>query len=128
MGQEQEKGERARAADVRIVYNHYRSHHPGKPIKMATGSKEGKAVSARLKEGYSVETLCRAIDGCHLTPHNQGQNDRGQKFLGLELIMRTADQVTRFAETAENPPKTGMTEKERRGVAATREFLDEVQE
>jgi len=46
-----------------------------------------------------------AIDGCHKTPHNLGDNDRNQKFLGLELIMRSSDQVIRFLENAKNPPK-----------------------
>ena len=49
--------------------------------------------------------LQRAIDGCHHTPFNLGENDRGEKHLGLELICRDADHVTRFIENADNPPK-----------------------
>lgn len=80
------------------VFDHYRTHHPKAHKSPQRASKEWKAIAARLSEGSSVDELCEAIDGCHKTPHNLGQNDRQQAYLGLELIMRNGDQVARFME------------------------------
>lgn len=64
-------------------------------------TKDRKAkVRARLKEGYTVEQLCQAIDGCSRTPHNMGQNDQGQLYNDLELICRSGSQVDRFMQNA----------------------------
>jgi hypothetical protein len=57
-----------------------------------------------LKLGYTAEELKKAIDGCALTPFNQGQNDRGQRYDDLELILRDAPHIDRFISNADNPP------------------------
>lgn len=62
-------------------------------------------IQAALKMGYSVEDLFRAVDGCSQTPHNRGQNDRGERYDGLHLILRSADQIDRFIRNAKKPPK-----------------------
>lgn len=71
------------------------------------GADRRRAVEARLKEGFEVEDLCRAVDGCSVTPHNIGQNDRGERFDDLELICRNSAHVERFKQNAEAPPKPG---------------------
>jgi hypothetical protein len=86
--------------DALVVFAHYRSLHPRSFPDPKPASAEWKAIQRRLAEGFTVADLCDAIDGCHKTPHNLGQNDRGTKYLGLDLIVRTGSQVTRFAETA----------------------------
>lgn len=83
------------------VFDHYRTKHPRSHPNPKPTSREWRAIKARLDEGHAVEQLKRAIDGMHLTPHNLGQNERGQQYLGLELCMRNADQVERFSRTAE---------------------------
>ncbi len=75
--------------------------------------KRRRAVKARLKDGYSPEDLRRAIDGCMLTPHNCGQNERGERYDDLELICRSGPQVDRFMRNATDPPKA-----EKRGPGA----------
>jgi len=92
------------ADKVRQVFAHYRVYHPKAHPDPQPDSKEWRLVVARLKEGYAVETLKKAIDGCHLTPYNLGQNERGQKYLSLELILRNSSNVSRFMEAAFNPP------------------------
>ncbi|MBP9728649.1 MAG: hypothetical protein KBD23_00700 [Gammaproteobacteria bacterium] len=62
-------------------------------------------VQKALKLGYTVQDLCEAISGCSLTPHNQGHNDRGERYDGLELILRTADQIDRFMHNYQHPPR-----------------------
>lgn len=62
-------------------------------------SKRKTAIKNRLKDGYSVEDIRLAITNCSLTPHNMGQNDRGQKFNDIELICRNAANLERFMES-----------------------------
>ena len=81
------------------VCEHYKTHHP----TARPGDKERKLIRDRLKEGYTVDDLKRAIDGCHRTPHNLGDNERGTKYLSLSLIMRSSSHVIRFLENADNP-------------------------
>lgn len=66
--------------------------------------KRRKAIKAALKMGYSPADLCRAIRGCSLTPHNMGKNDQNQKYNGIELILRSADQIDRFIANNAEPP------------------------
>jgi hypothetical protein len=87
--------------EVDAVVEHYRKHHP----QARPGKKERDKIKERLVDKFSVGDLCEAIDGCHKTPHNLGENERGEKYLSLELIVRTASQVTRFIENNRNPPK-----------------------
>lgn len=68
--------------------------------------KRKAAIEARLRDGFSVEDLKAAINGCRKTPHNMGDNDRGQKFNDIELICRNAPNVERFMNaTGASPPK-----------------------
>jgi len=72
-------------------------------------AKRSKAVKARLKEGYSVEQIKQAIEGCAMTPHNMGQNQNGKKYDDLELICRDGVQVERFANNAtQQQPRFGQ--------------------
>ncbi|GEM_PF-3165637 len=58
--------------------------------------KRRKAIKTALKNGHSPEDLRRAIRGCSKTPHNMGQNDRREKYNGIDVILRSADQIDRF--------------------------------
>lgn len=62
-------------------------------------AKRKRAVQARLKEGYSVETLKAAIDGCRQSVFHMGQNDRGKLYNDLELICRDGTKVEGFLES-----------------------------
>ena len=50
-------------------------------------------IKARLKDGYSVEDLCRAIDAVSENAWNMGQNPRERAYIELDLIFRTASKV-----------------------------------
>lgn len=104
------------------VFEHWRQVFGKGPG--AKFSKERKrAVVARLKEGYSVEQLCTAIDGCSRTPHNMGVNEQGQRYDDLELICRTGSQVERFTQNASLPPvvaKRKLTDREKLAAMMTR--------
>ncbi|WP_321853874.1 DUF1376 domain-containing protein [Paraburkholderia tropica] len=73
--------------------------------KAQLGDKRIKVIRAALKWGYSPHDLCRAIQGCTLTPHNQGVNNRSQKYDDIELILRDEGHIDRFMANATTPPK-----------------------
>lgn len=85
------------------VFEHWRSVMET-PRSLFTPDRR-RAVEARLKEGRTVDELKQAVDGCKLTPHNMGENDRGEKFNDLELICRKNANVERFMRNAAAPPK-----------------------
>ncbi len=67
-------------------------------------AKRQRLISQALQRGYSVAQLCDAISGCAKTPHNMGDNDRGQRYDGLHVILRDSDQIERFMRHHHNPP------------------------
>lgn len=79
--------------DVMEVFNHWRTamNHP----TAALSDKRRQRIKDRLAEGYSVETLKRAIDGCKLSPWHMGTDPKssGQVFDDIELICRSAEKV-----------------------------------
>jgi uncharacterized protein YdaU (DUF1376 family) len=78
------------------VFSHWKKVM-GKNNSSKFNAKRKAAVKSRLKEGYTAEQIIQAIDGCAVTPHNMGQNDRGELFNDLELICRNGSNVERFA-------------------------------
>ena len=67
--------------------------------------KRQRLIRQALRCGYSVAQLCDAISGCSQTPHNMGDNDRGQRYDGLHIILRDSDQIERFMRHHHNPPQ-----------------------
>ena len=67
--------------------------------------KRRACIRKALKDGYSVDELKMAIFGCSRTPHNMGDNDRGQRYDALTLILRNGDQIDRFIGNAKDPPR-----------------------
>ena len=62
-------------------------------------------IQSALKSGYEIDQLCQAITGCSFTGHNMGANDRGERYDGLHVILRDANQIDRFISNYLNPPK-----------------------
>ena len=108
--------------NIMRVFAHYRTYHPRAADLLST-SKEWRLIGARLREGSSVEALKRAIDGYHVSPFHMGQNDRQQKYLGLDLIMRDATHVLAGIEFSESGPPPAMNERERRSAEAAERWL-----
>lgn len=81
--------------------------------KARLDDKRQKAITQRLKDGYTVEDLTAAIRGCKLTPFNMGQNDRQEVYDGIDLICRDADHVDRFMRKAGVAAPTAEDRKER---------------
>ena len=90
--------------EVKKVFDHWRQtmNHP----RAVLDDDRKKNIRNALKWGYSVEDLKQAISGCAITPHNIGQNDRGQRYDGLHIILRKADQIDRFMRNCHQPPQS----------------------
>lgn len=88
---------------IHQIFEHWKTvmRHPHARLDPKRKALIGKAS----KLGYSVEQLCHAITGCSITPHNIGDNERGQRYDGLHVILRDADQIDRFIHHYCCPPK-----------------------
>jgi uncharacterized phage protein (TIGR02220 family) len=80
--------------EINVVFDYWKKVTGKKSARL--DDKRKKLVSARLKEGYSVEDLCLAIDGNKLSPFHQGNNDTGKVHDSLGLILRDAEKVDQF--------------------------------
>jgi uncharacterized protein YdaU (DUF1376 family) len=107
---------------VQAVFEHYRAYHPRAFLAPKADSKEYRLIQARLREGSTVEDLCKAIDGYHRSPWHCGVNDSGTKYQSLELIMRNGSNVTKGIGYADEGPRM-VSAKEARGHAAGETWL-----
>ena len=89
-------------------------------------AKRRQLIQKALDIGYSEQAICQAINGCSKTPHNMGDNDRGQRYDGLHIILRDADQIDRFITNDQNPPHTRNASKARsaQNVDSLQEWID----
>ena len=93
--------------------------------KFDPDDKRIKAVIKRLQAGYTVDDLKAAVDGCAKTPHNMGENERGQRYDGLNVICKDGDNVDRFIRTSKGPDLTCMSGAARRTAGAAQRFVEE---
>jgi hypothetical protein len=64
--------------------------------------KRRKTINDRLKDGYSLQDLQDAINGCYLSPfHHDGENERQTRYDDIALILRDAEHVDRFIKLYE---------------------------
>lgn len=89
--------------DVLTIFEHWKTTMQHLNAKL--DDKRKKIIRNALKSGYTVNQLCEAITGCSYTPHNIGDNDRGQRYDGLHVILRDADQIDRFIKNCHKPPR-----------------------
>jgi len=96
----------ATAGPAREVFDFWReaASHP----KSLLSRKRSAAIRSRLKDGFSVDDLCRAVRGCLKSPHNMGKNDRGEVYDDIELICRDVEHVERFMARAGDGPASGI--------------------
>lgn len=84
--------------DVMAVFFHWQRVMSKDRSKL--DEKRKKAIKARLKDGYSVDDLKQAIEGCKNSPYHMGDNDRKTMFNDLELICRDGSKVDAFMSKA----------------------------
>lgn len=115
---------------IRAVFDHWRASHPTAFPRPNGEMKEWKKIRDRLKDGYTVAQLCRAIDGIHSSPFHLGENERGKKYISLELCLRDAKHVEQFLEVmADHENKAPvLSEKTQRTVRAVQSWAERTDE
>jgi hypothetical protein len=107
------------------VIDAYREYHP----RYRPNTRVEKLIRSRLEDGFAMRELIDAIHGCHMSPFHCGDNDRGQRYQSLDLILRNADKVTQFLEikeAADQAKKATTAKKDKHGVTQRiRRLLDE---
>jgi uncharacterized protein YdaU (DUF1376 family) len=79
---------------VRAVFTYWQGVMGTQAHKLE--GKRERAIKGRLKDGYTIEDLCDAVDGCKSSPHHMGQNDRNTVYNDIELICRDGPHVDNF--------------------------------
>ena len=89
--------------EVMQIFKHWQTvmNHPRSKLD----NKRATKIKQALKLGYTLEELKLAIDGCSKDKFYMGDNDRNQRYDGIDLIFRDADHIDRFIRTA-NPVAT----------------------
>ncbi len=89
-------------SSMKEIFEHWQKvmNHPRSKLDQ----KRKVKITQALQLGYGVDDLKRAIDGCTKTPYNMGQNDRGQRYDDIELILRDASHIERFMNNFIVPP------------------------
>lgn len=94
--------------DQNKVFEHWQVVHGKQQAKLIKNRLS--KINARFKEGYTVEQLNLAIDGCKLSSFHMGQNDKGTPYNDLTTILRDGAQVEKFIELALNGPVTKQSQ------------------
>lgn len=107
--------------DVRAVFTHWLAitKHDAARTKL---TKERRAkIVARLREGYTVDQLKQAIDGCAKSPFHSGDNDRGQRYDDIVTTLKSGSSVEQHIERL-----TGSATSRGRAAASSDEELREM--
>lgn len=96
-----------------FTYWQTRLNHPRSDL---TGKRKS-AISARLNQGFTVDEIKQAIDGCASSPYHMGQNDQGTVYDDLTLICRDDGKLQMFISKVGN---NGRTEISKNGDGSNR--------
>ena len=96
---------------VREVFDYWRQVMGKNNLTKLTKERRNK-IQTRLKEGYNVDQIKQAIDGCAQSPFHMGKNDAGTLHDDLELICRNGSKLEWFATSvgAKDPVQRGGPE------------------
>jgi hypothetical protein len=88
---------------VRLVFEHW-TVVMNKPKAKLTGDRE-RRIKARIREGYTVDDLKAAVDGCKASDFHQGRDPKsdGKVWDDLELICRDGKHVEQFMGHSKSP-------------------------
>lgn len=114
-----------KASPASMVFEHWKQSTGHAKAKL--DSKRLRAITARLKDGYSVEDLCKAVDGCMVSPHHQGQNESNTVYDDIELICRDGPRVDKFIALVDRAPaaQSRLSKAGKATAANAQAWLDE---
>jgi uncharacterized phage protein (TIGR02220 family) len=90
---------------IKLVFDYWARKTNRKRVVL--DAKRKRIIQARLREGFTVDDLCKAVDGCTLSEFHQGENERKHVYDGIELIMRDAQHIEDFSEMADTARRQG---------------------
>tara|TARA_R110002020_G_scaffold461823_4_gene681008 strand:+ start:6082 stop:6801 length:720 start_codon:yes stop_codon:yes gene_type:complete len=67
-----------------------------------TPKRKGK-IEARLKEGYGIDDIAKAIEGCAASEYHMGNNDTSTIYNDIELICRSGEKLESFQQHLTKP-------------------------
>jgi hypothetical protein len=79
------------------LFKHWQRVHKHPTAKL--DAKRRKAIERAVKS-HGADVVRAAIDGCAKSAFHQGENDRGQVYVDLTLILRDASKIEGFAALA----------------------------
>lgn len=83
-----------------IIFDHWKEVLGYRRARL--DQKRLKCIKDRLRDGYTLEDITDAINGCYLSPFHQGHNDRGNRYDDISLICRDAEHIDRFIQIYED--------------------------
>lgn len=84
----------ATAGDEWVVFEYWQKTL-GQEAAKFDKARKGK-IKARLAEGYTVEQLKQAVDGCRVSDYHMGINEDGKRYDNIGLIFRDGEKVEQF--------------------------------
>ncbi len=94
---EKEDGVAKPAGEIQQIFDYWVEKTWGRKGPTPKLSDKRRRKIKRALDLYDLQTCKDAIDGIMLSDFHQGFNARGQKYLDIELILRDAEHIERFA-------------------------------
>ena len=104
---------------VVAIFNHWKITTGHARARMDI--KRAQVIRDRLRDGYEPEDLMLAIDGNMASAWHQGENDRGQAYNDIGLILRDAAHVDRFLAMGEQAHRMIAQRQQREEKAAAQQ-------
>lgn len=88
--------------EVEEVFNYWIEmiRNSGRGLRPVLTDKRRKIIKQAIK-WYGVDGCKAAVLGCSKSDFHMGNNSRGKRYDSIELILRDAEHIERFAEIAE---------------------------
>jgi hypothetical protein len=83
------------ADKIQRVFHHWRERTGHKNARLLP--ERARKIRARLKENFTVQDLCNAVDGCLLSDYHTGKNEQGERYDWIETILRDGTSVEKHA-------------------------------
>jgi hypothetical protein len=115
-----EQRQRTETERCASVFGHWQSVHGHSSAKLTA---DRRKVVVKALQNYSPDELCECISGYKASAWHQGQNERGQVYDALELMLRDAKHIDAGISYARKPAQ-GRTVADLR-EAATKNTIEE---
>jgi hypothetical protein len=87
-------GKKTFSSEIKSIFEYWQQvmNHP----RAKLDKKRQHKIKVALELGYSLDELKSAINGCANMPFNMGENEQGQRYDDITLILRDASHIDRF--------------------------------